>query len=243
MISTLSLFVLAQISAFLVIFIAYGTTASVRLYRAITRDDDDLIAWQNGSQDPKPLSFFEENQPWYVPSPYEIHSIWYGLLFGIGMFDSSKLVADEIDHWKTKTHYFWSGIIIISIIEAVITYRLTSLFTSEPMAEFMAFFIFLFGPQFINLIRGTTKIPTTINVDTGIPVAFFYGFTKAWNMLLKKVNIEMEPSEEDRAIIKRLQFAYGIGQLAGLLSIGGSAVAIYRYVPMEYISAIIPLII
>jgi len=44
-----------------------------------------------------------------VADPEETHTVWYGMLNSISMFDLSVLTAEERLNYAQKRHYFWFG--------------------------------------------------------------------------------------------------------------------------------------
>jgi hypothetical protein len=44
-----------------------------------------------------------------VADPEETHTVWYGMLNTIGIFDVSTLTNAENVHYAQKKHYFWFG--------------------------------------------------------------------------------------------------------------------------------------
>ena len=53
-----------------------------------------------------------------VADPEETHTVWYGMLNCLGMFDGAALAPGEIANYAGKRHYFWFGEVATSAVLA-----------------------------------------------------------------------------------------------------------------------------
>jgi len=105
-----------------------------------------------------------------VADPEETHTVWYGMLSALGIFDLSVLTDTERLNYAEKRHYFWFGEVGMAAILAGVFAVPVGIFLLDRVEITLAFFgtAVLFLPLFVflpKLIQRAMKADTDAVIE------------------------------------------------------------------------------